>query len=156
ELTRTDMASGFANRFIYALVKRSKQLPDGGNLGDDEIARLGALIKNAADAAKNYGRVRMTDEARELWHGIYKDMSAGQPGLLGAITGRAEAQVVRLALIYALLDSSNQINLAHLKAAVAVWEYCEASAARIFGKLVGDPVADEILRTLRQAAGGVS
>jgi hypothetical protein len=134
ELTRTDMASGFANRFIYALVKRSKELPDGGNLSDDEITRLGTLIKDAADAAKNYGRVRMTDEARDLWHGIYKDLSAGQPGLLGAITGRAEAQVIRLALIYALLDSSNQISLSHLKAAVAVWEYCEASAARIFGK----------------------
>lgn len=39
---------------------------------------------------------------------------------------------------------------------MAVWEYCEASAARIFGKLVGDPVADEILRALRQAPSGLS
>jgi len=138
------------------LVQRSKELPDGGNLGDDEIVRLGKLIKTAAEAAKKYGRVTMTDEARKLWHKIYKDLSAGQPGLLGAITGRAEAQVIRLALIYALLDSSNQISLPHLKAAVAVWEYCESSAARIFGKLVGDPVADEILRTLQQAPNGLS
>ncbi len=39
---------------------------------------------------------------------------------------------------------------------MAVWEYCEASAARIFGKVIGDPIADEILRTLRQATNGVS
>jgi hypothetical protein len=155
-LTRTDMASGSANRFIYALVRRSKYLPDGGDLSEGEIIRLGKLIKTAVDTAKNYGRITMTAEASELWHGIYKDLSAGQPGLLGAITARAEAQVIRLALIYALLDSCNEISLAHLKAAVAVWEYCEASAARIFGQLVGDPIADEILRALRQVSNGVT
>src|SRR5262249_38250638 len=48
------------------------------------------------------------------------------------------------------------IDIAHLQAALAVWEYCEASAARIFGKLIGDPVADEILRMLRQSPEGVS
>jgi hypothetical protein len=36
-------------------------------------------------------------------------------------------------------------------AALAVWEYCEASAVRIFGDLLGDPVADEIILALRQA-----
>jgi hypothetical protein len=155
-LTRTDMASGSANRFIYPLVKRSKYLPDGGNLTEEEILRLSNLVKAAVDTVKNYGRITMTVEANKLWHGIYKDLSAGQPGLLGAITARAEAQVIRLALIYALLDSCKEIGLGHLKAAVAVWEYCEASAARIFGKMVGDPIADEILRTLKQATNGVS
>ena len=39
----------------------------------------------------------------------------------------------------------------HLLAALAVWDYCEASARFIFGDALGDPVADEILRALRQA-----
>ena len=30
-ITRTDMANGFANRFLFALVKRSKLLPFGGD-----------------------------------------------------------------------------------------------------------------------------
>jgi hypothetical protein len=71
--------------------------------------------------------------------------------LLGSVIARAEAQVTRLALIYALLDRRDQIEVVHLKAALAVWEYCEASATRIFGKMVGDPVADEILRARQQA-----
>ena len=37
-------------------------------------------------------------------------------------------------------------------AALAVWEYCDASAAHIFGTALGDPVADDILRALQQAA----
>jgi hypothetical protein len=54
-------------------------------------------------------------------------------------------------LIYALLDGSGEIDVPHLKAALAVWEYCETSAAFVFGDLLGDPVADEIARALQQA-----
>jgi hypothetical protein len=66
-------------------------------------------------------------------------------------TARGEAQTVRLALIYALLDQSAYIVVPHLRAALACWEHCESSAAYIFGDMLGDPVADEILLALRQA-----
>ena len=39
----------------------------------------------------------------------------------------------------------------HLTAALALWEYCEASAAFIFGGSLGDPIADEIERALQHA-----
>jgi hypothetical protein len=71
--------------------------------------------------------------------------------LLGAIIGRAEAQVVRLALIYALLDQRDEVDLVHLEAAFAIWEYCEASARYIFGDALGDPIADEIFQVMRKA-----
>jgi hypothetical protein len=95
----------------------------------------------------------MTDAAREEWKSVYPDLSAERQGLLGAVTARAEAQVIRPALIYALLDGDDAagIDVPHLNAALAVWEYCEASAVRIFGDMLGDPVADEILLALRQA-----
>ena len=59
---------------------------------------------------------------------------------------------MRLAMIYALLDGQRNIDMDHLAAGMAVWEYCEASAALIFGKASGDAVADEILRALKQAS----
>ena len=40
---------------------------------------------------------------------------------------------MRLALLYALMDCSDVIQVEHLQAALAVWAYCEASARRIFG-----------------------
>jgi Protein of unknown function (DUF3987) len=150
-ITRTEMANGFANRFLFACVRRSKLLPHGGNLDDGEIHRLGEPIKRAVEFGKSVGRIHMTETARREWETIYPDLSAEQPGLLGAITARAEAQCVRLALVYALLDQQENIDVPHLRAALAVWEYCEASAARIFGNALGDPVADEILRALLQA-----
>jgi Protein of unknown function (DUF3987)/Primase C terminal 2 (PriCT-2) len=150
-LSRTEMANGFANRFLYVLVKRSKELPFGGSLTDSEIQHLGELLKGVINKAKPIGRMDMSGDARAKWAAIYHELSAGKPGLLGAVVARGEAQTVRLALIYALLDGADEIGLPHLEAALAVWEYCEASAIHIFGRAVGDPVADEILRALQQA-----
>ena len=71
--------------------------------------------------------------------------------MLGAVTGRAEAQCIRLALLYALLDEAPQIGARHLRAALALWKYCEDSARFIFGTALGDSIADEILLSLRSA-----
>jgi hypothetical protein len=78
-------------------------------------------------------------------------LSEAVPGVLGAIMARSEAQTLRLALLYALLDGCRQIDCAHLDAALALWRYCEASARYIFSKYVGDPLADTMLERLRAA-----
>jgi hypothetical protein len=72
------------------------------------------------------------------------------------VTGRAEAQVVRLACVYALMDSSVTIELEHLKAALAVWDYAEGSARYIFGDATGDAVADRIEEMLSGASEGLT
>jgi hypothetical protein len=50
--------------------------------------------------------------------------------------------------LYAALDVSEYIRLPHLKAALALWQYAEASAQYIFGNATGDPIADRILEGL--------
>ena len=156
-LSGTDMANGFANRFLVAMVKRSKTLPFGGMLNDAAIHRLGGRLRAAIETAQRIGRVGMTEATQHKWSAVYPALSEGQDGLLGAIVARAEAQVVRLALVYALLDGVTEIDEQHLDAALALWEYCEASAAYIFGSTIGDPIADEIHRALQQArAAGLS
>jgi Bifunctional DNA primase/polymerase, N-terminal/Protein of unknown function (DUF3987)/Primase C terminal 2 (PriCT-2) len=158
-LTRTDMASGFANRFLFALVKRSKLLSLGGKLSDSDTQKLGEQFKLIVEAVKGDPlngvvpppEVTLTEGATEMWDPIYREMANERPGLLGAITARGETQTLRVAMIYALLDNRDQIDLPHLKAALAVWRYCEASAAHIFGATLGDEVADAILRALKIA-----
>jgi hypothetical protein len=150
-ITRTDLANGFANRFLFALVKRSRELPFGGDDIDNEIIDLGMALRGVVERARRVGRIDMSDGARREWRAIYGALTAEQPGLLGAITARADAQTRRLAMLYALLDGKDEVAELHLQAALAVWEYCEASAAHIFGDSLGDPVADDILRALKQA-----
>jgi DNA-binding transcriptional ArsR family regulator len=75
---------------------------------------------------------------------------------VGYVTARAEAQVLRLSILYALLDGSAVIKEQHLLAALALWEYAEASARFIFGDSLGDPTADQILRALHESGSGLS
>jgi hypothetical protein len=150
-LDHTSMANGYANRFLFACVRRSKLLPHGGGLDEAIGNKLGSQTLEAITAARSLERLMMTDAAEAHWADIYPSLSAGLPGLLGAITDRAEAQTIRLALVYALLDSAQRIDVVHLEAALALWNFCVASARHIFGDLVGDPVADTILRALRGA-----
>ena len=98
----------------------------------------------------------MTGEARSLWAREYEALSEGRGGLVGAITGRAEAQTVRLAMLYTILDGKLQIDRQHLTAALALWRYCEASTVYIFGDAVGDDAADTILKALRARREGMS
>ncbi len=157
-LDRTEMGNGFANRFLWACVKRAQELPEGGAIGEVNLARFTRQLKEAIDFARKLGDSALVrdEQARERWRAEYGPLSAGRPGLLGAVTSRAEAQVLRISLNYALLDQSREIRLPHLEAALAVWRYCDASAAWIFGDSLGDPDADEVLALLQTKPGGVT
>jgi hypothetical protein len=150
-LNRTEIADGFANRFVFACIQRSKYLPRGGALSDAALAPLAERLKGAIDAARRVQQLTMSDAAWLIWDRIYSVLSAPRPGLLGAAIARAEAQVRRLAGVYALLDGTATVAPVHLLAAVAVWDFSEQSACYVFSDTRGDPVADEILRALRGA-----
>ncbi len=124
-LTNTEMGNGFANRFLFLCIQRSKLLPEGGNTSSINCEPIPSL-------------------------------SEGKDGLVGAVTARSEAQVVRLALLYALLDCSPVIRIEHLKAALSLWKYCKDSASYIFGEAVGEPIADTLLVELQKHPQGLT
>lgn len=126
-------------------------LPEGGKLNDANCAQLITRLNEAIRYARTVEELKRDPEARARWHEIYEELSGGHTGLLGAVTSRAEAQVMRLACIYAALDCSNMVRLVHLEAARALWLYCEASARYVFGEATGDRVADAIMTALRDA-----
>ena len=155
ELSTTDMGNGFANRVLWGCTTRSKELPEGGNLGDSELPPLAERLRDAVALARTVGEMKRDSAIKEMWARTYHELTAGRPGLLGAVTSRAEAQTMRLACLYALLGKSSVIQEKHLLAAVALWEYCLASARFIFGDALGDPTADTILQSLRDAPDGL-
>ncbi len=155
-LTATEAANGFLNRFLLFAVRRSKLLPEGGSIDDIEWTPLLARLAAAVDHGRRNGRLGFDPAARRRWWELYPTLSEAQPGLVGAVTARAEAHVVRLALLYALLDHARDIGLAHLEAAVALWDYAAASARWAFGDSLGDPLADEIYRALLDEPDGLT
>jgi hypothetical protein len=155
-LAATELANGFFNRFVVVAVQRSKLLPLGGQLAATDLDHLRGRVTTALLNARRDGPISFSEAARERWIVIYPELSAERPGMHGAATARAEAHAARLALIYALLDSSEQITEAHLAAALAVWTYVQASSAWIFGDSLGDPTADDIWTLAKDRPDGVS
>ena len=155
-LDSTEAGNGFGNRFDWVCVRRSKTLPEGGNISEVNFAPLLKRLHEAVEFARGVGEMRRDEAARALWYEVYPALSEGGFGLQGAVTSRAEAQVMRLACAYALLDQSRDVRVEHLKAALAAWDYIVASAKFIFGDSLGDPMADELLRALRGSSEGLS
>ena len=155
-LTSTEAANGFANRFLWVHVQRSKMLPRGGELHRVNMEPLIERLAQAVAFAQSVERMERGPQAWEAWDTVYPELTRDVPGLLGSVTSRAEAQVTRLSCLYALLDQSSIVRLPHLKAALAVWEYAEQSARYIFGDALGDAVADAILQALRSASNGLT
>ena len=145
ELSGGDAANGFANRFLWVCSKRAQYLPEGG--GEPEVKHLIQPLQEALNHARTERLLTRDTQARIAWNDSYEQLSGGH----GSITARAEAQVLRLSVIYAALDRAKEIGLPHLEAALAVWEYCEASAGYIFGDRTGDSIADRILEGLRMS-----
>jgi len=151
-LAHVEIFSGTGNRILWCLSRRSKLLPAGG--GDLDLSRPAARLKEAFDKAAKVGRMTRSGLAEERWREIYHDLaSRTSSGLFAAITSRAEAQVLRLSMIYALADGSAIIEPEHLEAALAVWEYCSASAATIFGSSTGSSLDDRILEAITSSPG---
>ncbi len=155
-LNLTEQANGFANRFLWLCVKRSKLLPEGGLLNEANLLPLQTKLGAAVHFAQGVGEMKRDDEARETWCAVYGELSEGKPGLAGCLTSRAEAQVTRLSCIYALLDRSPVVRKPHLLAALAFWEYAESSARFIFGDSIGYAMADELLCGIRSSPNGLS
>jgi len=149
-LTATEAGNGFGNRFLWACVKRSKELPE--NEQGPSYKEIVPRLRDALEFAwRQHEPIRRDEAAREMWGQAYGRLTAERPGLYGAVTGRGEAQTLRLSLVYALLDQSAVVRADHLKAALAIWQYAQDSAAYIFGNLRGDSVADRILEGLQGA-----
>ena len=127
-------------------MKRSKELPEGG--GEPDLNSIITQLRCAVKAASGRGRIRRNEAAKEIWAHEYGKLTRDRGGLYGAFCARAEAHVLRLSLLYALLDSSGSIRPEHLQAALAVWEYCERSVAQVFRGVTSDLQGQKILDAL--------
>ncbi|MFH1023795.1 MAG: CHC2 zinc finger domain-containing protein [Planctomycetota bacterium] len=156
ELTRIEAGNGFGNRFLWCCVRRARLLPEGGRFDLNDFVDFSARLAQAVTFARTVGEMRRDDAARELWNAEYPRLTREVPGLLGAVTARAEAQTMRMACLFALLGQSNIVRVEHLRAALAVWRYCEDSARHIWKDSVGDPVSDDILRALQNSPDGLT
>ncbi len=150
-LSHQDATNGFANRFLMGVVRRSKYLPQGGQPLDEVVAHLVPHVRSALDRVRSMASpIVRTPSAETHWADIYCSIPE-PPGIVGSLTARAEAHMLRLSLVYALLDGSMVIDVPHVRAAKAVWDYCSTSCAYIFGCTTAQCVDNKLLAGLRDA-----
>jgi hypothetical protein len=155
-LSSVEVANGFMNRFLLLACRRVRLLPEGGAPDPLSGSGLDQELASAIKAARGRGQVRFGTDARSYWWDTYPALSVAGAGLAGSMCARAEAHVLRLALIYTLLDSAAAISYTHLEAALALWDYSARSAAWALGTSSGDPVAEQIYAALVASPPGLT
>jgi hypothetical protein len=155
---RNESHNGFANRCLWARVRRSQCLPQPASPAPEELSALARDLRRSLDWAAGAAPhpFERSQRAQQLWNDRYPALSESRPGLHGAATSRAEAQVLRLSALYAALDSSSVIEQLHLEAALAVWDDCSAAAGLFFHPAAEDEVAAAIHRALDANPDGLS
>jgi Protein of unknown function (DUF3987)/Bifunctional DNA primase/polymerase, N-terminal len=155
KLGEVELFNGFANRFVWVLTRRmvSRPSPDDYSAKAHEHAQK---WRAAIEQARQIEAVTLDDEAVQLWATQYellrcggREGAPGRSGLARDVCARAHVHVLRIALIFALLDASKVITTHHLEAALAISDYCERCAAYLFGGEQADPIANVILDALR-------
>ena len=133
-LNSVESSNGFANRFLWVCSRRSKVESEPETIPS---ARLDMYAGEFADAVifaeRQKSGLNLSKDASVLWHSLYRELDIERGGLVGNLCDRAHAQVLRVATIFAILDKSAELTPEHLKAARAVWQYCEDSISYIFG-----------------------
>lgn len=147
-LTQSDIYNGMGNRILWVSARRSKLIARPTPMDSVKVTELARKMGHAIKQAQAPGEVCFDDDAAAMYESIYPELSAEKPGIFGVITARSEAHVIRLALIYALLDCSTLIRTEHLLAALDFWNYCEQSSNYLFGKVEANPRATKLLNVM--------
>ncbi|NMO97453.1 DUF3987 domain-containing protein [Paenibacillus lemnae] len=166
-LTGNEIHNGFVNRFLWLYVQQSKSLPSGGEFHKVDVGPTVERIKEVLEFAMNgmprdeQGKqipMERDAAAAELWERIYEPIQKDAGGIIGSATSRVIPYLMRLACIYALLDLSHTVRVEHLRAALALWQYCYKSVVFIFGEqnVQDDPIIHRIIEELKKNQEGLS
>ncbi len=139
-LGQNDIDNGLVNRHLWMHVYADGVLPDGGDFGGilDALAPYSMRVMDALEFARTNRGLDVpylkTPAAKELWEHLYRgQLREPRAGDWGKATVRAAPNLLRLAVVFAVLSRCFYIDLCHLEAALAFWNYCDQTAAHLFG-----------------------
>jgi hypothetical protein len=156
-LSAVEAANGFLNRFCFIACRRHRLLPEGGH--PDPLAGTGAQHRLGAHlaAGRRAGQLHLDIAASIEWRDIYIGLATDtDDGIAGPLRARAEAHVLRLAMLYALVDGDTVIRSTHLRAGLALWDYAARSIAWATRTATADPLAEQIHTALGASADGLT
>jgi hypothetical protein len=169
-LSTTEMANGFANRFLWFYSKSEKILPNAKPVPDKVLekfaVRLRSVLAFRDSLCRSQSSGRGTDKggackarrevlvsrdagAEEMWNTVYAEHRRDRPGFVGKLIARGSSLITRLSLLYAILEESESVRVPHLRAALAVWDHNVATVEHLFGEKCGDTLEDRLYELLK-------
>ena len=153
KLGESEAFNGFANRILWVCARRGRLNPFPEPMPDEELGEIRQRIAAVLEQTRGveFFHIKWGAAARRSWsEQYYQRLTQDHPGLVGCVVNRAEAQVVRLAMLYCLLDGGTVIEEVHLNAALAFWDYCAQSARYVFHGRMEDTIAQTILEAVEK------
>ncbi len=165
-LNTTNKCRSIGDLFLWLSVERGQMLAQTSSPSDATMKPLYEALRNTVgfvhgtpgepmtfpNSSSPYLEVTLSPEAAQCWEEVYPILSTSRPGQIGALLCRAEAYVLRIAALYALLDMRTCVDVPHLEAALALWNYAEESVERLFGNNLSVAECEHrILRAIEKA-----
>lgn len=123
-LRLSDIVGGFANRFMFYVVRRSKLLPIQTIPNSTVMSELAARLRVTLQNARKVSQVVLGDDAVDYWVKLYTeiDNDAQNDDLsVAPFLSRAAPQILRMAMVLALVDGKSEIGVDQLTTAYDFW-----------------------------------
>jgi hypothetical protein len=152
--------NGLANRFLPVWASRAQLLPHDTRPDPAELQTATDALAHAVVSARRVQLMDWTPAARDLWAPMYADLAVTphETETVRALLQRGAPYVRRLAMLYALLDGSSLVDVPHLTAARALWDYCAGTWRVVYAEGESrSPLGERLLAALLDAgAAGLS
>jgi len=139
-MTERDVSNGFLNRFLFVWAERTGLVPIPNRMPDDLVKDLAEVTlrivrwaRGNYPATQNTRCIDLSPEARALYIRVYPSLSGGEgPERVATLLERVAPYTLRLAMLFAITDETQTIEVKHLRAALSWTAYCTESVTYIF------------------------
>ncbi len=150
---QNEFYNGLINRFLWVCSCRQKVVPFPKPISDEDLKQMQKNLLDIVKYAQTVSEMTFSVKSKTLWKEEYPRLTEEHGGIMGNILARAVTHVIRLSMLNALLDKKSVIEASHIKAALAIWRYCEQSARYIFESQGREnPIQRKILDALKDGA----
>lgn len=147
-----ELTNGFANRFMMFWAEKTKSMAFPAATPKEDVDALAARVLEVLEFCnatrwvdKDTMRVSLSPDARKRYEGLYhtelNDNSAGER--ITALIERRAPMLLRLAMLFALCDLMDEVQLVHINAALAWVRYSVDSVKFIFASAADEAVVAE-------------
>jgi hypothetical protein len=154
-----DLTNGFANRFLIFWAERTQITPFPKPTSQDDVKALAIKVLEVlthcnamTHVDKDKTEIKLSDAAKKVYVKLYRgelnDNSAGER--ITALLERRAPMLLRLAMLFALCDQKNEVDVHHINAALAWVRYSVESVKFIFQSALDEVNVAEVNDTAQK------